>query len=436
MRNRKLKNIYKKLKNYNKNRLFFSRFFENIGTMVNPFTRRAIFYLGIFVVVCAAYILAQVIYPIDKIYWESRSTATKFTIQTNKAVRYKDSGVARAKNLTYFYVDLYDTQVDYDKRLLEVKDGIVNAVQVINYNLPDLKVVRFVFYLENTASYNISKFYNPFRYVITIGSLEEEEGTPITTPYKSRIKPIQGIPGSKKKVVIIDPGHGGNSTGAKSYQYVDGRYIYEKEILLDYAIELYNKINSSPNMIAYLTRDCDKYVSLEERINYSERHKGDLFISLHLNASATKYDNSRVRGVEIYCLNPQKLQSESNRFLERLENDEDLKITLPQNSNVNLKNLLLTLVKENLEKWQGKSSSLANSIIDSLTQYSYYRYNNRGIKNAGFKVLRNHYMPAVLLEIAFITNAKDLSFLIDQSFQHQTIDAIYNGIQNYFQTVE
>lgn len=393
---------------------------------------------------------SKTIYPIDNIQCDTKTDYTRFVANVSGSAICSESGQKREyvnnKEYNYFYLDVAYTTVPYNEKKIPVNDSVLNIIHIINYK--DLKVVRFVFYLKPAATYEVYRLSNPARLVVDIkktlslsdDSLDNESEEYIesrSSEATNAVNTNQINSKGKKYVVILDPGHGGKSMGAKSKAKVNGKYVFEKDIVLKYCLELQKKINQSPDIVAYVTRYSDEYVSLENRVKFSEKYKGNIFISIHLNASNPRYDRyNAAKGVEIYYIDPYKLDRESKNYMERLENDEDIDLK-PRNSNVNLKNILQNLVKENLEKWQKESYNLSDSILDSLKPISpFYSENNRGIKKGPFKVLKNHYMPAILMEVGFITNTNDLKYLTDPDFRNKSVDGIYQGIENYFRSLE
>jgi N-acetylmuramoyl-L-alanine amidase len=90
-----------------------------------------------------------------------------------------------------------------------------------------------------------------------------------------------------------------------------------------------------------------------------------------------------------------------------------------------------------LEDWQYESWLMCRRLQDELAQANpYFRQNTRGIKSAGFKVLKNFYMPAVLVEVGFISNSTDLRYLVNPQFQQQTAVAIFNALNRYFSEID
>lgn len=187
-------------------------------------------------------------------------------------------------------------------------------------------------------------------------------------------------------IIVIDPGHGGEDTGAISQNNVN-----EKDIVLDISLKLGEKLEEN-NFKVYFTRKSDKALGNTVRSDIINRAKfinarnADIFLSIHLNGS----DVESAKGVESY-----------SRFLD------------------------------------DKSYLLAESIQDELSSIEYTK--DRGIKETNEKslgILRYTNITGVLLELGFITNSEDEKYLISEEGQDIIVDCILSGILNYFNEIK
>jgi N-acetylmuramoyl-L-alanine amidase len=234
----------------------------------------------------------------------------------------------------------------------------------------------------------------------------------------------------KEKCVIIDPGHGGANQGAKSATTINGKQVFEKDLVFQFAYHLKKVIDNSPNMIAFLTRSDDSLVALGDRVSFAEKHQGDIFVSLHLNDGA---GNPNARGVEIFYLSEKGTVDGAAKAVEERENtDIGASSAASKGSTPLVKRILTDLERGKLEEWQYESYLACKRIIETFQQLPFFRNNNRGVKNANFLVLKNFYMPSVLLEIGFITNSQDLQYLVNPQFQRQTATLLYNALNDIF----
>ncbi len=223
------------------------------------------------------------------------------------------------------------------------------------------------------------------------------------------------------KTVVIDAGHGGHDPGA-----CNGKY-QEKDITLAVAKLLGTKIKANyPNVKVIYTRDTDKFVKLHERANIANKNNADLFISIHINSAA----NKSARGHETFVMG--QSMNESNMEVCKLENS------------------VITLEDDYTSNYQGFDPNDPESyIIFSLLQYSHLEQsldfatavqkhagespvaNNRGVKQDNFLVLWKCTMPAVLIELGFLSNANDLKALTNKDNQDKMALNIYKAFKEY-----
>jgi N-acetylmuramoyl-L-alanine amidase len=218
--------------------------------------------------------------------------------------------------------------------------------------------------------------------------------------------------------VIIDPGHGGTDYGA-----IGPKSTREKEVVLDIARRLAKLIRKDKLFEAYFTRDKDINVSLKERADMANRSKGDIFVSIHANASIKR----GVRGFQVFFLAPAK--NDSARAAAQLENAPFLaeKGSTSEEGKDNLSYILSDMIQT---EFQAESSDLA-AMMEKELRRSVSETSNRGIDQAGFFVLNGAYMPSVLVETAFITNREDEKLLNRKDYREQIASAIYEGLKKF-----
>ncbi|MCX7656649.1 MAG: N-acetylmuramoyl-L-alanine amidase [Treponemataceae bacterium] len=223
--------------------------------------------------------------------------------------------------------------------------------------------------------------------------------------------------------IVIDPGHGGKDPGAIGELTKNGKKITlrEKDITLTVGKELYGLLKKHyPDKRILLTRNEDIYVSLEDRVAIAnsvplKEHEAIIYISLHLNASF----NKNGRGYEVWYLSP-----EYRRTLLDPDRYEDSKEILP----------ILNAMLE--EEFTTESILIAQGIHKRLTEEVGTLLPSRGIKAAEWFVVRNTRMPAILVELGFITNQQDALLLYEQESLSRFVKALYNGIVDFTTTFE
>ncbi len=217
--------------------------------------------------------------------------------------------------------------------------------------------------------------------------------------------------------IVIDPGHGGIENGAK------GKFgAAEKDITLAISLKLKTIIERNFAFRVVLTRDRDIDRSLEDRAAVANNNKAYLFISIHANSSYRK----NARGSETYFLSLNATDEEARRLAYLENNEPDLEDQIASEEEDDIKMILWNMAQAAYLK---QSSQLAESIQIQLNVLLKTR--NRGIKQAPFKVLTGVACPAVLVEVAFISNPEEEEQLGTERFQDNVALAIYNGLNNF-----
>ncbi|MCX7927648.1 MAG: N-acetylmuramoyl-L-alanine amidase [Candidatus Omnitrophica bacterium] len=241
------------------------------------------------------------------------------------------------------------------------------------------------------------------------------------------IEPLVGISKAKPKAigfysirkVIIDPGHGGKDPGA-----ISKSGLYEKEVVLDIGKRIANLLRRS-GVEVLMTRTTDKFVPLEERARLTEKSKADLFVSIHANANRERSLN----GFEIYYLVPKISDMERAQNAARTFSLDDYKDSLAS-SDTTLKAILWDLIYSYNKK---ESIRLARHICSAIDQSLDCRV--IGSKGANFCVLRRSTIPAVLIEVGFMSNLKEAHLLSASSYRQQIAEAIHKGLRDYDRTI-
>jgi N-acetylmuramoyl-L-alanine amidase len=222
-------------------------------------------------------------------------------------------------------------------------------------------------------------------------------------------------------IVAIDAGHGGIDPGS-----IGKSGTREKNVTLAIARRLKERIDKEPGMRAVLTRDTDHFVEHRERIARARRQKADMFVSVH----ADSYRNRSVVGSSVYVLSARGASDESARWLADRENAADLigGVSLDDKDSV-LASVLLDLS-------QGASMSAsfdaAQKVMDELDRIG--NVTRRGVKSAGFLVLKSPDIPSILVETAFISNPTEEARLGSGKHQQRLAEAIFQGVRGYFYT--
>ena len=218
------------------------------------------------------------------------------------------------------------------------------------------------------------------------------------------------------RTVVIDPGHGGAEVGAKG-----PAGTLEKDVTLAIGRKLRSAVTNGLGLQAFLTRDKDQEVALDDRTAFANNYKADLFVSIHANASAAR----GAHGSEVYFLSYQASDEESRR----LASSEGGEIARGGSEPAPSSDLALILWDMAQAEHLEESSALATRINEELAEVTGSQ--GRGIKQAPFRVLVGAGMPAVLVEIAFISNAEEERLLTSDAYQNKVVAALVRGIARY-----
>jgi N-acetylmuramoyl-L-alanine amidase len=219
--------------------------------------------------------------------------------------------------------------------------------------------------------------------------------------------------GLKVRRVIIDPGHGGHDTGA-----IGKEGTREKDITLAISQKLADELKER-GLEVILTRDEDKYVRLEDRAQFANESRGDLFISIHCNSATS----AKLHGVETYTLN-----LSSDRYSIRLAAREN------SSTEKGISDLQFILADLATKANTGESTRLASQVQKSLVGQLTHDYSNikdLGTKEALFYVLLGVKMPAILVETSFLSNAEEEERLGDEDYQDSVAEAIAQGVEGF-----
>jgi N-acetylmuramoyl-L-alanine amidase len=222
----------------------------------------------------------------------------------------------------------------------------------------------------------------------------------------------------KKQLIVLDAGHGGEDPGA-----VGPAGTHEKDINLAIVLELEKLFENDKDYQVFLTRKDDTFIPLVERTNLANEKNADLFLSVHCNAGWGKKDDSR--GFEIYFLS-EKASDSGAAETANFENSVVRFESKPNKKVAKLQALMWSLV---VNEFINESSELCCFVTQEITKR--IKIDNRGVKQAGFYVLRGTQMPAILVECAFISNYGEEAKLKQKSFQQKIADSIYEGVKKY-----
>lgn len=377
---------------------------------------------------------------LDMIRYRSSDDYTRVVLEMDHPVEYvykflaplpeKDKGHR-------VYIDLRQARIGPDiKRNVRISDGILRGFRV---GQNDAQTTRVVLDLLEFQDHKVFHLNNPFRIVVDVYSPDKQApATAISRPPSptalekapeqvareaaQRYKDVNPndlikVLGLTIKTVMIDAGHGAHDRGAAHHG------LYEKDINLKVAKRVGALLEKQGFHVLY-TRTDDTFVPLEERTAMANMSKVDLFISLHCNA----YRKASIRGFETYSLSLKSSSEQARRVAARENGVQPHQIS-------DLQFILADLV---LNSKVEESSDLAEDIQSSVVTHVGKKYGirNHGHRHAPFYVLMGAKMPAVLVEMGYLTNRHDAANLASEKYRERIAEGIVKGILAYKKRIE
>lgn len=224
--------------------------------------------------------------------------------------------------------------------------------------------------------------------------------------------------GLKLNRIVLDAGHGGHDPGSSG-----PNGLVEKDLVLDVTLRLGRLLEEKMGADVVYTRKDDTFVRLEERAPFANHQKADLFLSIHANSSPAR----SVVGTETY-------------FLNRTESREELAVAARENamaetSIADLSSLVKKIVSNDKRDESRELAARIQAAAYEFTSATHGRVYNRGVRHAPFVVLIGATMPAVLVEIGFMSNPKEEALLKRGEHRQRLAEALYKGILNYSRTL-
>lgn len=302
------------------------------------------------------------------------------------------------------------------KAPIKVEDGLIRRIRINKLRSGTAQVVLDLYKEGDFKIFPLGAMKDyPERIVIDVNrSLSQSE-------MEARARKIEDLKQSKTRIVFIDPGHGGNDPGAIGY-----KRLKEKEVCLKIAKLMAEQINATPGFKAFLTRKGDYFVSLKGRARMAREHGADLFVSIHTNDAR----NKSASGTEVFFLSLSGATDEASRKLAEKENAADMVAGVAPESD-DLTHIIFDMMqKESMLR----SSYLAEAMHDNLLRHS--KLTSRGVKQAGFAVLKNAGIPSVLVEVGFLSNPSEAKLLKSSSFQREAAVLLKDAVVDYFKAYE
>ena len=248
-------------------------------------------------------------------------------------------------------------------------------------------------------------------------------------PDRTAVRPPEGRGSGRQRVVVVDAGHGGPDNGM-SGPIAGGPRVYEKDITLAVSRQLRRALEGRGVKVV-MTRTTDTLIALSDRGRIANEAKGDLFVSIHVNAANPRWRNpGTARGFETYFLAEAKTEDE--RRVAAMENEA---VRFETDVDVNRDDPLGFIMRDMAQNEHLRESArLAQLVQTELRQV--HPGPNRGVKQAGFRVLVTAFMPAVLVEIGFGTNRNEAAYMTSPDRQAELADQLADAIERYLTEYE
>lgn len=346
-------------------------------------------------------------------------------------------GSAGAGRTGRYVMSLGDSRIELTEGVPYVR---VNQ-EIVPTVLPPLRSGATFLIPFQVASVIIPRFTTGYNYDLATGVMQrfssvarkapEETPAPIADqPGPTVLPTISGTSGrsgqrrTQRRLIVVDAGHGGPDNGMTG-PIGAGPRIVEKNITLSVAAKVARELRAS-GVDVLMTRTTDTLIALSDRGRIANRNKGDLFVSVHVNASGSRSAaGARERGYETYFLAEAK--SEDALRVEKMENEA---VKFETGANAPKGDPLSFIINDMAQNEHlRESNDLAETIQDGFRRF--HPGKDRGVQQANFAVLRGSYMPAVLVEIGFGTNPSEAAYLLDSDNQETIAQSIAKGILDY-----
>jgi N-acetylmuramoyl-L-alanine amidase len=338
-------------------------------------------------------------------FWSTRNY-TRVVIEPSFPVQFKENFLKADGELPRrLYVDLFNSRIAPTfQNAIPIQDGLLKQVRGAQF---DKTTVRVVLDTESVEDYKIFTLADPFRVVIDVTGTKPKPRTP------GKLPTLAEQFGLGVKTIVIDPGHGGKDPGALG---ING--LQEKDVVLKVAKKVAAILEKETAFKVLLTRDRDVYLPLEERTAIANTKEADLFVSIHANAAP----NIHASGVETY-------------FLSLATSREEMQAAARENAASSsqisdLQKILQDLMQNSkIEESARLAGSVQGELANGLNRN--YAVKNLGVKKAPFIVLIGAQMPAILTEIAFLSNKEEVRRLQDDRYLEAIARHIVAGVRQY-----
>jgi N-acetylmuramoyl-L-alanine amidase len=245
---------------------------------------------------------------------------------------------------------------------------------------------------------------------------------PTPPPVSASPVPDSAQKGDPRPIIVLDPGHGGIDNGA-----IAANGVMEKDIVLEFTTELRDQLERSGRYRVVMTRTDDTFIPLVDRVRMARIRQAALFISIH--ADAIKKSEGDAQGATVYTLSEKASDAEAARLAES-ENRADLIAGIDMSHEPgDVADILIDLAQRETKAF---SLHLAKTVVADMKKVA--RMHKHPMKSAGLRVLKAPDVPAVLIELGYVSNKDDLKQLTSGGWRVKTAGAIRQAVDNFFNT--
>ena len=351
---------------------------------------------------------------------------TRFVLDISEAVEYK---VFTLRNPYRVVIDLPELQWNVFQGPVVETRGLIDNFRFGRFAKGVSRVV-----LDVSVPVEVHRAFllppqgtNQYRFVIDLAAVDEQafkQTAGLAAPPRQAVaaKPKPRSRSQGKRIVVIDPGHGGVDPGT-----IGVRGTYEKTITLAFARELSAALLVNGRYHIATTRNGDEFVRLRDRTKFAREAGGHLFISLH----ADSIKNRRIRGAAVYTLSETASDKEAAALAAKENRADALAgVDLSEESD-DVSSILIDLAQR---ETMNMSSRFANTLVGEIGKHA--RLLRRSHRFAGFAVLKAPDMVSVLVELGYLSNRTDERFLSSRSGRANLVTALVSAINIHFASVE
>jgi N-acetylmuramoyl-L-alanine amidase len=367
---------------------------------------------------------------------ERGSTRTRFIVGLERTAHAKDVKVSALANPNRVLIDLPQMRLDLPHPPGETPVGVVKA---FHHGLSAPGRIRVVIDVTGPVVIEKSAIEKSPDGASERLVLDIVAAADVTTASPSRAMGAAGLQppvprpaqrrgvGSFKPVIVVDPGHGGEDPGATKFGTI------EKDVVLSFSLKLRDKLAATGAYKILMTRDSDVFVPLEERRSFAERNQAALFIAIHADYT----QRASARGATIYSLRPHVADALRRTAEADMEDSvlsgKQVALAKQVDADVDaLRGILTEKARDLIERNQIRTSVFARSVIDFVGSTTDLMENPD--RNAAFVVLKTAKVPAILLELGFITNTQDAELLNSDQWRDKVSSSVATAINQYMHT--